>query len=179
MASEDHIVAQVLAGQTGEFRNLVEQYHRPVFRFARNLITDEHDAEDITQDVFLAAFDHLQSYDARRASMLTWLFTIARNRCVNFLKRKRPVIDGEAIANTQLVTNCDDAGRHEFWNRLDVALDALPIEQKSAFVLAEIEGLPYADIAEIEQATLGTVKSRIHRAKQRLKAVLAPTLGEQ
>ena len=60
-----------------------------------------------------------------------------------------------------------------------MALDALPVEQKTAFVLAEIEGLAYADIAEIEQATLGTVKSRIHRARQRLRAVLAPMMGEQ
>ena len=112
MAGEDHIVAQVLAGQTGEFRKLVELYHRPVFRFVRNLITDEHDAEDMTQDVFLAAFNHLKSFDAGRASMLTWLFTIARNRCVNFLKRKRPVIDGEAITDTQPVTSGDDAGRN-------------------------------------------------------------------
>lgn len=179
MASEDQIVAQVLAGQSSGFRKLVETYHPSVLRFARNMITDEHDAEDITQDVFLAAFDHLGSYDSRRASMLTWLFTIARNRCVNFLKRKRPVTDGEAIAKTQPVTGGNDAGRNEFWGRLDVALDGLPIDQKTAFVLAEIEGLPYADIAEIEQATLGTVKSRIHRAKQRLRAVLAPTLEEQ
>ncbi len=179
MANADQIVVQVLAGKTSEFRKLVEQYHQPVFRFARNLIGDEHDAEDITQEVFLAAFDHLASYNAKRASLLTWLFTLARNRCVNYLKRTRPVIDGEAIANTQPATSSDDSARNEFWSRLDEALDALPIEQKTAFVLAEIEGLPYADIAHIEQTTLGTVKSRIHRAKQRLRAVMAPTLGEQ
>ena len=179
MASEDQIVAHVLAGKTSEFRKLVEQYHQPVFRFARNLIGDEHDAEDITQEVFLAAFVHLASYNAKRASLLTWLFTIARNRCVNYLKRTRPVIDGEAIANTQPAASSDDSARNEFWSRLDEALDALPIEQKTAFVLAEIEGLPYADIAHIEQTTLGSVKSRIHRAKQRLRAVMTPTLGEQ
>ena len=179
MASEDQVVVQVLAGKTSEFRKLVEQYHQPVFRFARNLIGDEHDAEDITQEVFLAAFDHLASYNAKRASLLTWLFTIARNRCVNYLKRTRPVINGEAIANTQLAASSDDSARNEFWSRLDEALDALPIEQKTAFVLAEIEGLPYADIAHIEHTTVGTVKSRIHRAKQRLRAVMAPTLGEQ
>ena len=180
MTNEDQIVAQVLAGKTSEFRKLVEQYHQPVFRFARNLIGDEHDAEDITQEVFLAAFDHLASYNTNRASLLTWLFTIARNRCVNYLKRTRPVIDGEAIANTQpAVSSDDDSVRNEFWSRLDEALDALPIEQKTAFVLAEIEGLPYADIAHIEQTTLGSVKSRIHRAKQRLRAVMTPTLGEQ
>ncbi len=179
MASEDQIVVQVLAGKTSEFRKLVELYHQPVLRFARNMIGDEHDAEDITQEVFLAAFDHLGWYNAKRASLLTWLFTIARNRCVNYLKRKRPVIDGEAIANIQPAASSDDSARNEFWIRLDEALDALPIEQKTAFVLAEIEGLPYADIAHIEQTTLGTVKSRIHRAKQRLRAVMAPTLGEQ
>ena len=107
MASEDQIVAQVLAGKTSEFRKLVERYHPPVLRFARNLIGDEHDAEDITQDVFLAAFDHLASYNAQRASLLTWLFTIARNRCVNYLKRKRPVIDGE-FGGTAALQRCYD-----------------------------------------------------------------------
>jgi RNA polymerase sigma-70 factor, ECF subfamily len=179
LASEDQIVARVLAGKTSEFRHLVEQYHQPVFRFARNLIADEHDAEDITQEVFLAAFNHLASYNVERASLLTWLFTIARNRCVNYLKRTRPVIGGEAIANSQPAGNSDDSARKEFWSRLDEALDALPIEQKTAFLLAEIEGLSYVDIAYIEQTTLGTVKSRIHRAKQRLRAVMTPTLGEQ
>ena len=179
MASEDQIVDQVLSGKTSEFRKLVEQYHQPVFRFSRNLIGDDHDAEDITQEVFLAAFDRLASYNAKRASLQTWLFTIARNRCVNYLKRTRPVIDGEAFANTQPAASNDDSARNEFWSCLDKALDALPLEQKTAFVLAEIEGLPYADIAHIEQTTLGTVKSRIHRAKQRLRAVMAPTLGEQ
>ena len=179
MVSEEQILAQVLAGQASEFRKLVDHYQLPVFRFARNLIRDEHDAEDITQEVFLAAFNHLAAYDAKRASLQTWLFTIARNKCVNYLKRTRPVIDGEAIANTLRAASSDQSARNEFWSRLDVALDALPIEQKTAFVLSEIVGLPYADIAHIESTTVGTVKSRIHRAKQRLRAVMAPTLGEQ
>ncbi len=179
MASEDHVIASVLAGDTSEFRKLVEQFHLPVFRFARNLIGDQHDAEDITQEVFLAAFNHLATYKAERASFQTWLFTIARNRCVNYFKRKRPLIDRDAIANTQQAAISDESDRNEFWIRLDKALDALPIEQKTAFVLSEIEGLPYADIAQIEQTTLGTVKSRIHRAKQRLRDVMAQTYGER
>ena len=179
MASEDHVIASVLAGDTREFRKLVEQFHLPVFRFARNLIGDEHDAEDITQEVFLAAFNHLVSYRAVRASFQTWLFTIARNRCVNYLKRKRPLIDRDAIANTQQTANSDESARSEFWICLDKALDALPIEQKTAFGLAEIEGLPYADIVQIEQTTLGTLKSRIHRAKQHLRDAMERTLGEE
>ena len=98
---------------------------------------------------------------------------------MNYLKRKRPVVDGELIAETQRASSGNAAVRNEFWTRLDEALSSLPVEQKTAFVLYEIEGLRYADIAQIEQTTLGTVKSRIHRAKQQLRAVMAKTLGEQ
>lgn len=179
MADEDQIVARILAGNTSEFRHLMQQYQQPVFRFAHNMIGDMHDAEDLTQEVFLAAFDNLASYKSDRASLLTWLFTIMRNRCLNYLKRKRPAIVGDSIADTQLANSSDDSARTEFWLRLDEALNALPIEQKTAFVLAEIEGLPYVDIASVEETTLGTVKSRIHRAKQRLRAVITPMLGEK
>ena len=110
---------------------------------------------------------------------MTWLFTIARNRCVNHLKRKQPLIDGNAITKTQQAANCDESERNEFWIRLDKALDALPIEQKTAFVLSEIEGLPYADIAQIENTAIGTVKSRIYRAKQGLQAALVQTPREE
>lgn len=178
MLNDAQIVAEVLAGKIGEFRKLVHQHQQPVFRFACNLIGDAHDAEDIAQEVFLAAYDHLESYDTKRAKMLTWLFTMTRNKCLNYLKRSRPALTGDAIPAAKHTVQSDETARLEFWSRLDEALNALPIEQKTAFVLAEIEGLPYADIAHIEQTTLGTVKSRIHRAKQRLRAVLAPTLGE-
>lgn len=67
LASDEKTVARVLAGKTGEFRQLVERYQRPVFRFVRNLIREEHDAEDITQGVFLSAFDNLATFNASRA----------------------------------------------------------------------------------------------------------------
>ena len=176
LEDDDHIIASVVAGQKAEFGKLVERYQQPVYRFARNLIGDEHDAEDITQEVFFAAFDHLSSYDAKQSKLSTWLLAFTRNRCVNYLKRKRPATDGDMVADTQLIVGNDGWARNEFWRRLDEALDALPIEQKTAFVLAEIEGLPYADIAQIERTTLGTVKSRIHRAKRRLRTAMTPTL---
>lgn len=177
MASEDQIINSVLAGQTNEFRKLVDRFQQPVYRFARSLLGNDHDAEDMTQEVFLAAFDHLESYNAKKALFLTWLLVIARNRCINHLKAKRPQIDGQAVSRTQSPENHGESERIEFWNHLDSALESLPIEQKTAFVLAEIEGLPYLQIAHIEQTTLGTVKSRIHRARQRLQAVMAPKLG--
>lgn len=91
MAMDDReIVALVVEGRTSEYRRLVERYQQPVFRFACNLIGNRHDAEDITQEVFVAAFDNLRSYDSRRSSLLTWLLAICRNRCINCWKAKDP-----------------------------------------------------------------------------------------
>ena len=180
MDNEDaQIVSQILSGKTSEYRRVVDRYQQPIFRFVYNLIGDRHDAEDITQDVFVAAFDHVRSFDARRASLLTWLFTIARNRAVNHCKRRRLPQAGAEDRSVESHTPIDDLARQEFWRLMDEALKALPIEQKTAFVLAEIEQLSYAEIASIEGTTLGTVKSRIHRAKQALRVVLEPTMREQ
>jgi RNA polymerase sigma-70 factor (ECF subfamily) len=174
-ADDSQIVARVLAGETSAYRHLVGRHQQSVFRFAWNLIGDEHEAEDIAQEVFVTAFSHLESYDSQRAALQTWLLTITRNRCINLLKRKRPTVGDDAIRDKTESTGPYDAEREEFWRELTAALARLPLKQKTAFVLAEIEQLSYAEIAKIEQTTCGTVKSRIHRAKQRLRAALRPT----
>ncbi len=168
------IVALVVSGKTSEYRRLVERYEQPIFRFAYNMIGNRHDAEDVAQEVFVAAFDNLRSYDSRRSAMLTWLLTITRNRCINRWKRQRPVTTGERIDVVDIKCPESDSMRREFWEELDAALVSLPLDQKTVFVLAEIEQLPYAEIAAIEETTLGTVKSRLHRAKQKLRQLLAP-----
>lgn len=179
MANEDaEVVRRVLAGQTNEYRLLVEKYQWPVFRFVHSLVGNQHEAEDLTQDTFLAAFANLASYTSSRARFSTWMFTIARNRCVNYLKRLKSM-PGESVEVIDERTAAEQISEREFLDQLDAALASLPLEQRTAFVLAEIEELPYAEIARIESVSLGTVKSRIHRAKQRLRACLAPTLGEQ
>jgi RNA polymerase sigma-70 factor (ECF subfamily) len=171
------LVTRVLAGQTDEFRVLVDRHQQPVFRFAMGLLGSREEAEDVTQEAFLAAFASLSGYDSTRALFSTWLFTIARNRCINSLKQRRP----GALKEPDLFasgSSPDPLVRQELSEQLDRALAALPVKQRSAFVLAEIEQLPYAEIARIERTSLGTVKSRIHRAKQRLQSLLEPTMGE-
>jgi RNA polymerase sigma-70 factor, ECF subfamily len=171
------LVRRVLAGQTDDFRALVERHQQPILRFASGLLGNREAAEDVTQEAFLAAFANLSSYDCSRALFSTWLFTIARNRCINLLKQSRPIAldEPDSIAG---VTSADPIVSQELSQQLDRALASLPVEQRSAFVLAEIEELPYAEIARIERTSLGTVKSRIHRAKQRLQSLLDPALRE-
>ena len=176
MEIEDReLVRRVVAGQTDDFRLLVERHQRPIFRFASRLLGNREEAQDVTQEVFLAAFVNLSGYDSSRAAFSSWLFTITRNRCINLLKQSRPIVLSEPDSIGK-VTSSDPIVRQELSQQLDRALAALPVEQRSAFVLAEIEELPYAEIARIERTSLGTVKSRIHRAKKRLQSLLEPVV---
>lgn len=171
------MVRRVLAGETDDFRVLVERHQQAVFRFAFGLLGNREEAQDIAQETFLAAFANLSGYDSSRAAFSTWLFALTRNRCINWLKRNRPVAL-ETPESVQGRTIADPVGRHELSQQLDKALAALSVDQRAAFVLAEIEELPYAEIARIEQTSVGTVKSRIHRAKQRLQSLLEPAIRE-
>jgi len=171
------IVTRVLAGRTNDFRLLVERHQASVFRFALALLGNCQEAEDIAQEAFLAAFANLSRYDSSRAGFSTWLFAIARNRCINLLKRNRPIALNEPDSVID-VTSADPIVSQELSQHLDRALAALPVDQRSAFILAEIEQLPYAEIAQIERTSLGTVKSRINRAKQRLQSLLEPIMRE-
>lgn len=178
MEIEDReLVGRIVAGNTEDFRLLVERHQHAIFRFTSGMLGNWEEAQDATQEVFLAAFANLAGYDSSRASFSTWLFTIARNRCINSLKKSRPL----ALEEPNLIRGNDAAdpiAREELWGQLDRALAALSIKQRIAFVLAEIEELPYAEIARIEKTSLGTVKSRIHRAKQRLQSLLEPAVRE-
>jgi RNA polymerase sigma-70 factor, ECF subfamily len=174
---DQELVRRVLAGRTDDFRALVDRHQQPIFRFALGLLGNREEAEDATQEAFLAAFANLSGYDSSRAAFSTWLFTIARNRCINLLKRTQPIalIELDSIGD---IGSADPTVRQELSQQLDRALTSLPVEQRSAFVLAEIEELSYAEIARIERTSLGTVKSRIHRAKQRLQSLLEPAMRE-
>jgi len=167
------VIAQILAGDTDAFRVLVLRYQRPLWVFIGHLVCDRQECEDMAQDVFLAAYVHLRRYDPQRSAFSTWLYTIARNRCVNARKRRRPatrdVLPEPADARTPDLRLAEE----ELFQRLDAELDALPLEQKTAFVLSELQELTHEEVARIEGVKVGTVKSRLSRARAKLRAVFA------
>jgi RNA polymerase sigma-70 factor, ECF subfamily len=167
-------IERVLKGESAAFRLLVEKYQKPLFAMIRNMLSDAADCEDIAQEAFLAAYLHLGSYDSRRSRFSTWLFTIARNRCCNEAKRRRPVSLEASEPSLPMGHPADGLIAREAAEAFDRALDSLPFEQRSAFVLAEIQELPLEEVARIEATPLGTVKSRISRAKEKLRCFLAP-----
>jgi RNA polymerase sigma-70 factor (ECF subfamily) len=171
MDKEQDIISKVISGDTAAFRQLVERHQKVAFQFAMNLLQNQADAEDATQEAFVSAFENLPRFDASRAQFATWLLTMVRNRCLNQLKRRNeePIHRVEPIDHRQ---GSDQVVEREIWSDLSRALGQLPVEQRTAFVLAEMQELPYAEIAMIEGVELGTVKSRVSRARERLRQIL-------
>jgi RNA polymerase sigma-70 factor (ECF subfamily) len=168
-------IRRVLAGDVESFRYLVERYQRPLWTMVRNLAPPHTDHEGVAQEVFLASFRGLASFDPKRSAFSTWLFTIARNRCRNELARRRPVVGAELPEVVDLRSPEQAATEVELFRQLDAALDALPFEQRSAFVLTHLQGLSYEEVGRIEGVGVGTVKSRIARAREKLRTLLHHT----
>jgi RNA polymerase sigma-70 factor (ECF subfamily) len=170
MDDDQLAIARVLAGTAEAFRSLVERHQSAVWTFAWNMLRNDADADDLVQEVFVAAYRNLAVFDGGRARFSTWLLTIARNRCCTMLKARGATAAADDVPDS---TPPPEAAvmDGELWQQLDAALARLPVEQQSAFVLAEIQELPYSEIAAIEGVEIGTVKSRVSRAKARLREI--------
>lgn len=178
MTEETGIIRVVLEGDTESFRLLVQRYQKPVIRMIANLINDRHICEDVAQEVFLAAYNKLPSFDPARSSFSTWLFTIARNKSINAIKKRRIPSTGNPPDNPDFSEPGDSLARDELFVELDHALKSLSPGHRRALILAEFENLPYEQIAQIEGVRIGTIKSRINRAKHRLRSVLEGLDGD-
>ncbi len=172
MTQETQAIRHILQGDIESFRLIVERYERPIIRMIRNITNNRESCEDIAQDVFFKAYRKLASFDPARSNFSTWLFTIARNKSINALRKKRPLSMSELPQNSDTHNPSDELAEREFFDKLDAGLEALPSAQKRAFVLAEFENLSYEEIAQIEGVRTGTIKSRINRAKKKLAKAL-------
>lgn len=184
--------ATVLAAQKGDetaSRTILELLHRPVlavcFRFLGPRF--RHEIEDIAQDVFLKVFRALPQFDPARAKFTTWVYTFVRNHCFDVLKKRRlpvtslsPRSDDEPVrdpADDRELRPAAASLNEELGRKIEVALSELGEDQRMAFLLREYEGLDYAAIAVVTGVSEGTVKSRLFRAKEALRARLQPYLG--
>ena len=166
-------IERVLAGDLSAFEELVARYERPIRSMVQHLTNNHETSQDVAQDAFIAAFRNLERFDSARSKFSTWLFAIARNRSLN-LRRKSNREGGtpEATLESTHPSPADEAIRSESFRHLDAALDRLPAHLRRVFVLAELNDLPYEQIAQLEGVRQGTVKSRVRRARARLRDVL-------
>lgn len=170
------LVSRLEAGDAEALRVLYERYGRLVFGMTYRLLGDRQAAEECTQDVFVSVWRNARGYDPSRARVSTWLLAIARNRAIDATRRRaaRPVDPQADVWTTEetpdtalLVTQADEA------QRVAAAMAELPDAQREAVLLAYFDGLSHTEIAERLELPVGTVKSRIRLALDRLRA-LAP-----
>jgi RNA polymerase sigma-70 factor (ECF subfamily) len=170
--NENEIIARVQAGHVGDFEQLVHRYQGPLFRIVANLV-DNSMVEDLVQDIFLAVFENIQSFDSKRGTFRSWIYRIARNRTLNARKKKREQLLEENPVIADKRNPSHDLILKEAFACMDRALSELKFQDQVIFVLAELEGLSYAEIAQVEKLALGTVKSRLARIKTKLRGALA------
>jgi RNA polymerase sigma-70 factor, ECF subfamily len=171
--SEMEIIARVQAGHAGDFGELVRRYQSPLFRIVGNLV-DHCMVEDLVQDIFLTVYAKIGKFDARRGTFRTWIYRIARNHALNARKKKREKLMDEMPDLADTRTPCQALLLKEAFACMDRVLNRLKFQDRVLFVLAELEGLSYAEIAHIENLALGTVKSRLSRIKNKLRGAMAP-----
>ena len=187
---DTELMLRVKRGDKQAFAALVEKYKQPVMNLVVRMIQDEMEAEDIAQNVFLQVYKSAPRYEVA-AKFVTWIFTIARNLCLNEIRRRsRHPTDsleaparegGEASApqheDHRATAATDALLRSELERKIDEALAALPENQRTAILLCRQGELSYEDIAEVLDCSLSATKSLIHRGRETLKARLKPYLS--
>jgi RNA polymerase sigma-70 factor (ECF subfamily) len=181
---EAALIGQCVAGDDGACAMLVSEHQRMVYQLAFHLLADHNEALDLSQDVFLQVFRMLPHFRGQ-STLKTWIYRIvvnqARNRQRWWRRRCRSAqvsLDDHVEAHGELPSpghgTAPDRvlGRKELAARLKMALLALPFDQRSALVLREIDGLSYEEIAYSQGVAVGTVKSRLARARELLRAGL-------
>lgn len=175
---DEQLVAAAQKGSLDAFNGLVARHERAAYGLAFRLLNDAGLAEDVTQESFLAAWSSLSSY--RGGLFKSWLLRIVANRCYDELRRRqrRPAdsLDALPVEPTDVWSShapAEDpdefALRRELGRYLQHGLDQLPADQRLTLVLSDIQGHSYDEIATITGVNLGTVKSRLSRARARLR----------
>lgn len=161
------VVRAAAAGDLDAFEALVRQYQEPVWRFLTHLVGDAALAEDVAQEAFLRAYRHLDRF-AHQARFSTWLFQIARNAGIDSLRRRER---GRRLA--EAVPPAPARLSPEGGAELAAGIDALAPRLREALLVVEVLGYRYREAAVILEVPEGTVKSRVHQARERLAAWLA------
>ena len=173
--TETELIQAVRRGRREGQTEMVGRYAERVFAMIVRQVPDVMDAQELTQDTFMRAFDHIDSYDPHKASLSTWLCRIAYRLTLDFLKRRRPSIvpieDSEVwqtdISDEQLESELS-SGREERIQRLQEIIDELPDEERMLLTLHYFEDRPLTEIAYITGIEPGPLANRLYRTRKKL-----------
>ena len=179
-ADDKELLARVKVGDTTAFSVLVDRYKVRLFNLIYRMLRNREEAEDILQETFLRVFKEKESYDPTFA-FSTWIYTIALNLCRNELKRKKRFkffgIDLVKDDRRYAVEGIEN--RNCLSSTLEKAIASLPVKYRTVFLLREVNQLSYEEMSQSLSIPLGTVKSRVNRARLMLREKLKPKFEEQ
>jgi len=177
--SDPELVAAAASGDGSAFEALVRNHADAVYGHALRIFGDRQTAEDATQEVFIKVFRTIGSFDGR-AQFSTWLYRVTRNVCLDMIRSGRRTPAPVDPVTLEPLSTEDFADDVVFSHALEVAMAALPPEDREALGAVAIFGLPYKDAAAELGIPVGTVKSRVFRARRALAAtLLAPEGGAE
>ncbi|HUO55832.1 MAG TPA: RNA polymerase sigma factor [Candidatus Paceibacterota bacterium] len=173
--SDEAIALRVQGGEVEAFGEFVERYQEKLMRYARKFLLDPDDAKDIVQDIFVKAFQNIQSFDASRR-FSPWIYRIAHNEFVNALKRRQAhrtvfTIDFDTLFPHLVADDTADSAALERDTRatLERYLDKIDVKYREPLVLYYLEGMDYKQISEILQIPVSTVGVRLARGRAALQ----------
>lgn len=191
MTSADALLPRLRAGDPLAFAQFVEENQRQVYNLALRMLNNPQEAEDVLQETFLNAYRALPSFEGR-SSLSTWLYRIASNASLMRLRKKQPnlvsvdeplILDGGDRLPRQLADWSsipeDELLSNESRQVMDEAVSELPESLRIVFILRDIEGLSTVDTGEILGLSEGAVKTRLHRARLRLRESLSTYFTER
>jgi len=178
-ATDLDLIRRVKAGEHEPFNELMTRYNRKMYSVVYTLVRSHEDARDLVQETFIRAYEHIRQFD-EQYRFYTWLYRIAVNLCFTFLKRRKlaPVSiesgdpeQGETeLPDTRAVPIAEQSDRQR---NIERALALLPAEQRLAIELRTYQGMSYAEISEVMHTSIGTVMSRLSRARDKLRGLLS------
>jgi RNA polymerase sigma-70 factor, ECF subfamily len=172
-------VRRVQQGDTDSFEVLVRRHQKAIFNLVYRLLGNYDEAAEVAQEVFLSAFKSIHQFRGE-ANFSTWLYRIGLNHAstrrkrLNSSQQRHIPLDGTEVIAEGTVDPAKNFEHKEIQQRVQQALNSLDPEDARIILLRDLQDVPYEDVAEILDIPVGTVKSRLHRARQALRTSLAP-----
>lgn len=165
------LVKDCLGGDTKAFESIIDKYQKPIFNVALRMVNDYEDAQDITQSVFVKAFENLNTFNPK-FKFFSWIYRMALNESINFLKQRKHHEALQPAILSREKTPEEHYEDIEMCERIQDALMYLPIDYRAAIILKHFEDFSYKEMSVILDLPEKTVKSRLFTARQQLKDIL-------
>ena len=188
--SDIELVKKTISGDRQAYRELVEKYQQRIYSIAYGVLHNREDSLDVCQDVFIKAFRKLDKFRGD-SSFYTWLYRIAINMAIDYRRKRKITVEVEfndalkpdeeiekQLLKTQAENPSETLDRKEINKLVMEAIQTLPDEQKTVLILREIEGLSYDEIAETVGISIGTVMSRLHYGRKKLRDIFFSHISE-